>query len=60
MLAWPEALGWRQARLFNDILDTGLIATAALMPASERRRLMGFAAVAAAVIALDSKAAAAR
>lgn len=30
------------------------------MPASDKRRLIGFAAIAAAVIALDSKAAAAR
>lgn len=60
MLAQPKVVGWRQVRFLNDLLDTGLIATAAMLPTSERRRLAVFAAIAAAVIALDAKAAAAR
>jgi hypothetical protein len=60
MLARPESGGWRWARAASDVLDTGLIGAAFLMHGSDRARLSAFTAVAAGVVALDMRVAAAK
>lgn len=59
LLARPESPGWRTARFANDLLDTTLIAAAVLGRSTDRRRLAAFAALAAGVILLDGRTAAA-
>jgi hypothetical protein len=60
MLASPESGGWRWARAASDVMDTGLIGAAFLMHGSDRARLAAFAGVAAGVVALDMRVAAAK
>jgi hypothetical protein len=60
MLARPESSGWRWARAVSDVMDTGLIGGAFSMRESDRARLAAFAGVAAGVVALDLRVAAAR
>jgi hypothetical protein len=60
MLAKPESGGWRWARAASDVMDTGLIGAAFLMRGSDRARLAAFAGVAAGVVALDMRVAAAK
>lgn len=60
MLARPESGGWRWARAASDVMDTGLIGAAFLMHGSDRARLAAFAGVAAGVVALDMRVAAAK
>lgn len=59
LLARPESPGWRTARFVNDLLDTTLVGAAVFGRSTNRRRLAGFAALAAAVILLDGRNAAA-
>lgn len=59
LLARPESPGWRTARFLNDLLDTTLVGAAVFGRSTNRRRLAAFAAVAAAVIVLDGRTAAA-
>jgi hypothetical protein len=52
MLARPTPR-WRWVRVGNDMFDYGIIAAAAFLPGAQRRRLAGFAAFAAGIVALD-------
>ena len=54
LLGRPESPDWRRARFVNDMLDTTLIG-AAYARSPHRGRLTAFAAVAAAVVALDAR-----
>jgi hypothetical protein len=57
MLARPESPRWLWTRVGNDLFDCGIIAGAAFVPRVRRRRLAGFAAFAAGIVALDLAAA---
>jgi hypothetical protein len=54
LLARPDSPSWRMARFANDLLDTTLIGAAVFGRSTDRRKLAGFAALAAAVMALDA------
>jgi hypothetical protein len=54
LLARPASPGWRTTRFVNDVLDTSLIGAAAFGRTTNRRRLAGFAALAAGVMLLDA------
>lgn len=60
MLAQPESSGWRWARAASDVFDTGLIGASFCMRRTDKARLVTFAGVAASVIALDMRVAAAQ
>jgi hypothetical protein len=57
MLARPESPRWLWTRVGNDLFDCGIIAGAAFVPGVDKRRLGGFAAFAAGIVALDLAAA---
>lgn len=54
LLAKPESPGLRVAHLASDLLDTAMLGAAMFSSASNRRRIAGFAALSAAIIALDA------
>jgi hypothetical protein len=56
LLGQPDSPTWRRARFVNDMLDTTVIG-AAYAGSRNRRRLSAFAALAAAVVALDARSA---
>jgi hypothetical protein len=57
MLARPASPRWLWVRVGNDLFDCGIIAGAAFVRGVRRRRLAGFAAFAAGIVALDLRAA---
>jgi hypothetical protein len=57
MLAQPASPRWLWVRVGNDLFDCGIIAGASFVRGVKRRRLAGFAAFAAGIVALDVSAA---